>query len=216
VPVQSILEHTFYTTVELVSGVALIFFIGLYYAADPGIYHRGVALLVPRDRQERTSRLLNRIERTLWRWLIARSIIMLTTGLFCGLALALIGAPLPLVLGIIAGLLAFVPTIGPIVATIPAVLVAIPAGGNMVVWVLCLYIGIQALEANLLTPVIEQFQVHVPPIVLLSAQLLMFILTGSLGMALASPLCATGLVLVRQLYVKDVLGHKLNDDVDQD
>jgi predicted PurR-regulated permease PerM len=210
-PLAGALEGSFYTTIEIVSGIVVIFFVGVYFAADPEIYHRGIMLLFPRRRRERVRELALRLEDSLWRWLIGRGVVMLTTALLVGLGMWLVGCPLPLTLGLIAGLLAFVPTLGPVVAMAPALLVAIGQSWELAIWVTVVYVAIQAAEANLLTPLVDQFQISVPPVLLLASQLMMGLLTGPLGIAVATPLCAVGLILVKELYVKDVLHEHAED-----
>jgi predicted PurR-regulated permease PerM len=204
-PWAGAVEGSLFTAVELVSGIVVVFFVGIYFAVDPAVYRTGLVKLFPKDRRERVRELAVQLEESLWKWIIGRTVIMATTALFVGLGLWAIGCPLSATLGLIAGLLAFVPTLGPIVAMAPALLVAIPLGWEMVLWVTVVYIVIQVAEANLLTPLVDQFQVSVPPVLLLGSQLLMGVLAGPLGIAVATPLCAVGLVLVKELYVKDVL-----------
>ncbi len=115
--------------------------------------------------------------------------------------------PLPLALGFIAGLLAFVPFIGPIVSAVPAVLIALVHGGPLMSgYVILIYAGVQFLEGNFITPVLQKYSVSLPPAVLIIAQFLLGIQFGVVGVLLASPIAVAGIVIVQMLYVQDVIG----------
>lgn len=113
-----------------------------------------------------------------------------------------------LLLGLIAGLLSFIPNIGPVLAVIPALLLASLEGGRTVLYVAALYLFIQALESYVFTPWMQQRIVSVPPALTIAVQLLFGLLAGTLGLLLATPLAAVGMVLVRMLYVEDLLGDR--------
>jgi predicted PurR-regulated permease PerM len=135
---------------------------------------------------------------------------MTIVGVITWAGLALIGVPLALTLGLLAGLLNFVPYVGPIVSAIPAVLLALLDGSRTAGWVALLYLGVQLLEGYLLTPLIDQRTVRTPPALLLTSQVIAGVTLGALGVVLAAPLLAVALVTVKLLYVEDVLG----DDVE--
>ena len=113
-----------------------------------------------------------------------------------------------LVLGLIAGLLSFIPNIGPVLAVIPALLLASLEGGRTVLYVAGLYLFVQALESYVFTPFMQQRIVSIPPALTIGVQLLFGLLAGTLGLLLATPLAALGMVLVRMLYVEDLLGDR--------
>ena len=116
------------------------------------------------------------------------------------------GIPFAAVLGVLAGLLDFIPNIGPLLGLVPALLVAFGVDGAKVVYVLLLYLGIQTLEGYILTPMIQRRAVDLPPALTIAAQVAMGLLGGGLGLLLAVPLAAVLLVAVRMAYVEDVLG----------
>jgi predicted PurR-regulated permease PerM len=128
------------------------------------------------------------------------------------LGLWILGVPLALALGFIAGLLSFVPNFGPLIALIPAVLVGLMEGPSTALYVVILYIVIQAVESNLITPMIQKQMVYLPPAVILIGQVLLGILVGGLGLILATPIIAIAVVLVQLLYVEDVLGDKSSEE----
>jgi len=136
---------------------------------------------------------------------VGRAILMVVNGVFTALGLWLLGIPLALTLGTIAGLLNFVPNIGPIIAGVPAVLIAWTLGPVPALYVLLLYIFLQSLDGYVLTPLIQQRTVALAPALTITAQLLFGALAGTMGLLLATPLTAGTLVLIRKLYLEDVL-----------
>jgi predicted PurR-regulated permease PerM len=184
----------------------IVVFVGLYVAADPDVYARGLVRLVPMPRRRRAREVLEALARTLRRWLVGKLLGMAVIAVATWAGLSLAGVPLALVLGLLAGLLNFVPYLGPMLSFVPALPLAIPEGATTVGWVLGLYVGIQMAESYLLTPLVDQQSVALPPALTITAQVLLGVLLGWLGLVLATPLTAAALVLVRMLYVEDLLG----------
>ncbi len=116
-----------------------------------------------------------------------------------------------LALGIIAGLLSFIPNFGPIIALLPAVLIAFTQGPNTALYITLLYMGVQAVESNLITPLVQKKMVYLPPAMIIISQVLLGILVGGLGLILATPLIAILMVLIQMLYVEDVLGDSVQE-----
>jgi predicted PurR-regulated permease PerM len=194
------------TTLGLVTNLVLLTFVAVYVAAAPALYARGVTALVPSARRARIAHVLATLGGMLRRWLLGRLVGMLIIGTVTWAGLALLGIPLALVLGILAGLLNFVPYVGPLVSAVPAVLIALLDGGSQAGSVLLLYVGVQTLEGYILTPLIDRKSVSTPPALLLSAQVTAGVMLGALGVVLAAPLLAVLAVVVKLLYVEDVLG----------
>jgi predicted PurR-regulated permease PerM len=199
----------FSTAVGVILYVALVIVMATYLAVDPGIYRRGLLLLLPGAARARGREVLNSLGHALRWWLIGRISAMLVVAILTMIALAIIGMPMALALGLIAGLLSFVPFIGPVVAAVPAVLVGFAQGPFLAVAVIIVYTIVQFIESNFLTPLIQKRTVSLPPAILLSAQLLMGILFGFLGVLLATPFSVVIIVLVQMLYVQDVLGNRV-------
>jgi predicted PurR-regulated permease PerM len=198
-------------TSAIISAV-IVLFVGLYLAFDPDTYRRGVLRLVPKRHRRRGAEVLGVVGYTLQWWLFGQLIAMLVVGTVMGVGLAVLGVPLALALGVLAGLLEFIPTFGPPLAFIPALLLALQQGTDTALWVLGLYAVLQTGEAYMLTPLIQQRAVHLPPVVTIAAQVFLGTTLGPLGLLVAVPLVAVILVLVKMLYVQD----KLGDDVDVD
>lgn len=193
------------------SGIAdllLVLIAGIFLAAEPRLYRRGLLKLFPRRRQEQVGEALESSGRALRKWLLGQLVSMSIIGVFTGIGLWLIGVPSALMLGLIAGLAEFVPLIGPFVAAIPGLLIALSVGPEMALWALAVYVGIQQIESNLITPMVERWAVSIPPVVTLFGVLAMGLIFGVIGVLLAAPLVVVIYVLVKKLYVRDALGNE--------
>ncbi len=188
------------------------FAIGVCFAISPGVYVNGFVRLIPLSYRARAKQVLSESGSTLQSWLIAKLIEMLLIGVLTTLGLWLLGIELALVLGLIAGLLSFIPNIGPVIAVIPALLLGSLEGTRTMLYVAGLYAVVQALESYVFTPWMQNRIVSVPPALTISLQLLFGLLAGTLGLLLATPLGAVGMVMIRMLYVEDVLGDRPDSD----
>ncbi len=110
-----------------------------------------------------------------------------------------------------AALLNYIPNIGPIIAGVPAVGIALLQSPAQALYVLLLYVGLQMIDGYILTPLVDRHTVSLPPALTITMQVVIGVLFGALGLALASPLTAAAMVLVRMLYVEDVLGDRSVD-----
>lgn len=186
--------------------VMIITFVGIYFAAAPFTYINGIIMLVPHKKRPRARAVMDEIGRTLAKWLVGKSVSMLVVGTLTAVGLSLLGVPLALILGIIAGLLDFIPYLGPLMAGVPALLIAFSDSPTLALYVLMLFGGIQLLEGYLLQPFIEQKTVSLPPALTIVMQVMFGTLFGLAGVALATPLTAVLAVFVTMLYVQDMLG----------
>jgi predicted PurR-regulated permease PerM len=194
------------STFGALGSFVIMLFIGIYVSLDPAPYRRGLLSLLAPSLRPRADEVLRQCADTLKSWLGAQLAAMALIGTLTGLGLWLIGIPLAFILGIIAALLAFIPNIGPILALVPALLLAFPEGTNMVIWVLAIYLSVQALESYIVTPLLQQNAVSLPPAFIISVQFLLGLAFGILGLTLATPLAAVALTLTKELYVRDYLG----------
>ena len=179
---------------------------GIFLAAQPSFYRSGALKLVPPHRRHLAGEALDDSEKALRLWLKAQLISMTVVGLLVGGGLWLIGVPSALTLGLLAGILEFIPLVGPIIAAVPAVLLALAAGPETALWTVGLYLLVQQIEGNLLQPVVQQYAVDLPAVILLFALLGFAALFGALGIILAAPLAVVLYVLVKRLYVREALG----------
>lgn len=198
----------FSSTLSALITFFIIVITGLYFAVDPRLYTHGVLRLVPKARRERADEILRELGDTLWWLLLARLLSMAAVGVLVGGGLWLLGVPLPFTLGLIAALLDFIPNVGPWLAAIPGVLVALLQSPQQALYAVLLYLVVQQIESYLITPVIQQRAVNLPPVLTLFAQVLLTFTVGGIGLVLAAPLAAVVQVLVRMVYVEDVLGDR--------
>ncbi len=192
------------------SGVVIDFFIilviGFYLAASPQLYIDGVVRFFPKRRRRRARDVISALGLSLRWWLVGRISSMVVVGGLTTLGLWIVGAPLPLALGLIAGLLSFIPLLGPVFGAIPAILVALVESPTLVLYVVVVFVIVQVLETYLVTPLIQQRAVSIPPALLITAQVLMSVLFGMMGMLLATPIAVVVIVIVQMVYMEDVLG----------
>lgn len=188
--------------------LVLVLFAGLFLALDPESYRRGLLLLVPDAIHDSVDQAMTDAGHALRRWLIGTLIAMLVVGVVTTVALYAIGLPSALALGIIAGMLEFVPFIGPILSLVPALLVAVPEGYAVVAWVGVIYFAIQQIEGNVLVPFIQHRTTDLPPALGILSIVVATLLFGLPGVLLAVPLTIVLIVFVKQLYVRDILGRE--------
>lgn len=199
---------SFATTVGVLSNVFIIFVIGVFLAANPSLYRNGLLKLFSTTFQPRLAEVLDKAHETLSLWMFAKLISMTAVAILTTIGLLALGVPMPFALAVIAALFVFIPTIGPFIGLVPAVLIGLMQGTDMALYVLILYLSIQVVETYIITPMVEKRIVSLPPALTLLWLILFGILTGIFGMILATPLLATIIVFVDQLYVKDYLGNK--------
>jgi predicted PurR-regulated permease PerM len=196
------------STFGAIANFVILFVIGLYLAANPALYVEGTTRLVPRHKRERVRETLHVMGVALRWWFIGQLVSMSAVGALTYIGLSLLGVPLALALALLAFLLTFIPFIGPILVAFPVVLVALSQGLETALWALALYTLIEAFEGYVLTPTVQRHSVDLPPALTIAAQILLGVLVGAIGIALATPLAAAGLVAVKMLYVEDVLGEE--------
>lgn len=189
-----------------VTAIVVVLFVGLYVSYDPHLYRSGLLKLVPLDHRGHAGEVMQAFRLTLMQWIIGRLISMSIVGVTTGIALWWLGVPLPIFLGVLAALLTFVPNIGPILAAVPQALLAFQVSPATVWYVIVFNVAMQAAESYLITPMVLQYEVTLPPALTIFAQLLMAVLIGPIGMVMAAPLTAAVMVLVQKLYIHETLG----------
>lgn len=194
------------STFGAIANFAILIVIGIYLAASPSLYMDGATRLVPATRRARARDILKTIGHTLRWWLIGQLVSMTAVGILTYIALSALGVPLAMTLAFIAFLLTFIPFIGPLVAGIPVLLVAFAEGFQTGLYALALYTLIQSFEGYVLTPLVQRQSVRLPPALTIAAQIMLGVLVGGIGIALATPIAAASLVAVKMVYVEDVLG----------
>jgi len=193
------------STVGVLANIYLVLFISAFMIAEPAPYRQGIILLAPKAHRNRAREVLDQLGSTLFRWLLGKLFSMLVVTVLTALGLWLLGMPLALTLALFAGLLSFIPNFGPLLGLLPALLLAFVQGPDMALYVVLLYLVVQLVESNLITPLVQRRMVELPPALVIISQVLMGVFTGGLGLLLATPIVAMLLVLVKMLYIHDVL-----------
>jgi predicted PurR-regulated permease PerM len=195
-------------TLGAVGSFGLMLVIAVFLAAEPRTYHDGFLRLVPPLHRERVDEALRAAGDGLRGWLKGQALSMLYVGTTTTIGIALIGAPLALALGLVNGLLAFVPYIGAIGGGLLAVVVAFIEGPRTALYVTLLMIAIQQVESHVVQPLVQKWAVSLPPVLGLVAAVVFGVLFGVLGVLLATPLMVVTMILIQRLYVEGVLEAK--------
>ncbi|MDN3273053.1 AI-2E family transporter [Frankia sp. RB7] len=183
-------------TIGAVGNVFIVLFLGMAFAAQPSVYREGLLFLTPARHRNRATLIIDRISETLERWLIAQMIVMLAVGAVTWIGLAVIGIPSSFILGIQAGLLAFIPTVGAIIAGVIVVLASLASGWIPALSAFILFLGVHAMESYVLTPLLQRQALDIPPATLFAFQILLGVVFGIWGLALALPLVAIAKVMI--------------------
>jgi predicted PurR-regulated permease PerM len=183
-------------TVSAVGNFFIVLFLGLTFAAQPGVYRKGLLYMAPARHRARATVIVDRISETLERWLIAQILTMFAVFLVTWIGLAIIGIQSSFILGIQAGLLAFIPTVGALLAGVIVVLASLASGWVAAASAFALFLGVHALESYILTPIIQRQALDIPPATLFAFQILLGVVFGIWGLALALPLMAIAKVLI--------------------
>ncbi|WP_456656530.1 AI-2E family transporter [Bradyrhizobium sp. JR3.5] len=157
------LRHCLVLSSGLSAYIAVLLFAALYFAVQPTRYVQGLLRLVPSPGRDGAGEMLQLVGVTLRRWIIGQSITMAVVGTLTAIGLALLGVTAPIALGLISGMFAFVPYVGPILASVSGILMASMQGPVLVGYVVALYAGIHFVEGNIITPVVQAEAVELPP-----------------------------------------------------
>lgn len=193
--------------------VVVIFFVGLYGALSPDAYPKIALRLVPPRRRVRFEQIFTELGQSLKRWLLGRAVAIVTVGVMCCVGLWIIGVPLALGLGVLAGVATFVEYLGAIASAVPAILLALTKSPMAALWTVAVFTGAHIVEGYVITPLITQRQVRLLPAYTLSAQAVFGGLFGVLGITFATPVMVISTILVRSLYIEDMLGDRERHDV---
>lgn len=207
------------STITAIAGIFLIIFLSIYIAADPRLYHSGMMHLFPRRSRGRAGEVLSAMATVLRKWLVTQLVAMAAIGIVTTIGLLILDVKAAFALGLLAGLLEFIPTVGPILSAIPAIAMGFLDSPEKALSVLVLYVVIQFVENQLLIPLLMQGGMDLPPALTIVAQALLALVFGFLGLMVAVPVLAAGMVAVKMLYVQGVVGDQvmeLDDDGDSD
>jgi predicted PurR-regulated permease PerM len=193
------------TTISTIAAALIILFVGLYVSAQPSLYHRGLRRLVPVAGRRRADEVLFEVTTVLQWWLIGKIVSMILVGVLTTVGLWWLEVPLALTFGLLAAALTFIPNIGPVLSVVPPALLALADDPMRAVYVVGLYLAIQTVESYAVTPLIERRTVSMPPALTITSQIVLGVLVGGIGVAVATPLTAAAMTMIRMLYVEDLL-----------
>ncbi len=203
------------SVLPLVSGVAsgllnivIVIFLSLYFLAEPKMHEEGVIKLFPLSYRDRVRFMIGRIDFTLRVWLQGQLLLMIIVGVLTWLGLTLLGLQQAVALGILAGLFSFVPNFGPIAALVPALAVGFAQAPQNIGWIILIIYGTSFLQSQLIAPLVFKESINLPPVLVLMGQIFAAIFFGFLGIMLAVPMIAIIVILVQEVYIKDVLGDR--------
>ena len=196
------------STVTVVAGLFLIMVLAIYVGASPTLYHDGLMKLFPPESRERAGEVLTRLATVLRKWLVTQLVAMVAIGAVTTVTLMILGVKSAFALGVIAGFLEFIPTVGPILSAVPAVAMAFLDSPEKALSVAVAYLVIQQVEGNILIPMLMKEGMDLPPALTIVAQAIMALLFGFLGLLVAVPVLAAIVVPIKMLYVEDVLGEE--------
>ncbi len=205
IPVTHIIASLFSISTSVAAGVVVSVIAGVYLAAHPSMYLSGFLTLFPRERRADAEETVKDLGNALCLWLEGQFISMVLIGLLSAFVTWTIGLPSPVALGLIAGVTEFIPYVGPILAAIPAVLVAATQGTDPIYWTLAAYLGIHTLEGNFIAPLIQRQMVYIPPAVMVLGIAGIGFIFGTVAIIFAAPMTVVMFVLIKKLYVRDVL-----------
>jgi predicted PurR-regulated permease PerM len=193
------------TLTLVIASVLILIFGGIFLAAQPRFYGIGAIKLIPPEKRALIGEAMAESAKALRLWLKGQLVAMIAIGVLTWIGFLIIGVQSPLVLAIIAGILEFIPYAGPIASAIPAILVALVQGPELAAWTVVMYFVVHHLEAYVLQPVVQQWAVEVPAVIMLFSLLAFGLLFGIVGVFFAAPLAVVTYVLVKRLYVVEAL-----------
>lgn len=180
----------------------LIVFLSVFFAWSPHLYRAGFLAVVPPDHKATAARALNRAGDAIRHWIGGQAVSMVVVFIATLVALLIAGMPYAIVLALLAGLLSFIPTIGPLLSGVAIVIAGFSVSATMALYGFAIYLLVQFVETYLITPLVQQRAIHLPPAATLGAQLVIGAIFGPLGFAFAVPLAAAAKALVLELWVE--------------
>jgi predicted PurR-regulated permease PerM len=196
---------TFTSVFSSLTTILVIIFMAITISVEPSYYVDNFLRLLPQNQRENGHQIMEQLGHTLKAWLGLRLLSVVTTGILSSIGLMLLGIPGAIILGMIAGVFALIPFIGPTIGAAPGIIVAFTVGPLYPIYAALLYFAIQQAEELALSPLLERLTLALPPALTLSTQLILGALVGFLGVALAAPVSIMLIVLIREIYIKRIL-----------
>ena len=198
---RATIKTFFSSSFGILSDTYIILLLGLFFTASPKSYKNGVIKLLPSKAKNEGKKLLDDLHKVLKDWVKGQIFGFLFIAVLTGIGLWIIGMPLVLTLALVAGLMNFIPNFGPIIALVPALLLALTIDTTTALIVICLYTGIQIVQSAVMDPMIQKKMTNLPPALVIFAQVAMGILGGFWGVLLATPMMAILATIIKNLYI---------------
>ena len=205
IPITQILTSLFTISTSVMAAVIMSVIAGIYLAAQPKLYLNGFLTLFPPEWRANAEDAARSVGNALVLWFEGQFISMLLIGLLSALATWAIGLPSPFALGFIAGMTEFIPYVGPLLAAVPAILVASTLGLQPILWTALAYLAIHTVEGNLVAPLVQRQMVYIPPAVMILGIAAIGFIFGAVAIIFAAPMTVVLFVLIKKLYVRDFL-----------
>ncbi len=196
-----LLSFTFGTA----GNIFLLVVTALYLAVSPHLYIQGSIRLIPAPYRPRAREIMGMLGETLRHWMLGQLVDMCVVGILVTVGLVLLHIPMPIALGVLAGALTFIPYLGAILAGIPGVIVAATVGPSTILWVILLYAFCHFVEGYIVSPIVMRKAAHLPPALTVLSMVFLGGLYGCFGVVIATPLTATIILLVQEIYIQDIL-----------
>jgi predicted PurR-regulated permease PerM len=204
----SVLSGFLRVSTSFLEALIIMVISGVYLAAQPRLYRNGLIWLFPPQQHTRAAEIIDGIGEALRLWLLGQLVEMVLIGALSMLAVWAIGVPAALALGLIAAIGEFVPYVGPLLAAIPAIMVAATKSPEAALWTLLAYLVIHQIEGQLVGPLIQRHMVSIPPAVMLLGIAAITYLFGMIAIIFAAPIVVVIFAAVNLIYVRDMLGEK--------
>jgi predicted PurR-regulated permease PerM len=205
---RQVVKSFFSSSFGVVSDLYIVLLLAMFFTASPSTYKRGIVHLLPPKAKDKGDELLKKSGTVLKKWLEGQIIGIVFIAVLTAIGLVIVGMPLVLTLALLAGLLNFIPNFGPIIALVPAVLIAFLQGPDTALIIICMYTGIQIIQSAVEQPLIQKKMVNIPPALTIMGQVAMGTLGGFWGVLLATPVIAIIMTIVNELYIKPQPYHK--------
>jgi predicted PurR-regulated permease PerM len=197
-------QQFFSTSFGVLGNIYIILFLGIFFTVSPTVYKDGFMIIIPPEKKELWRCIMNRVNVSLKGWLKGTLLSMVLITIMLVIGLSIVNIPAVLVLALFAGMLKIIPNFGSMVAMIPGVLLALTVSTNTAIVVALIYMVSQTIVSNIVTPIIQNKIINLPPALTIISQVIMGTLSGALGIILSVPLLAIIIILADELYVKKI------------
>lgn len=199
---MDVVKRFFSSGFGVLSDIYIVILLALFFTASPSLYKNGIIALLPPKAKDTGRELIYELAKVLKKWLEGAIIGFFFIAVLTGIGLLILGMPLVLTLALIAGLLNFIPNFGPLIALVPAVLIALMQSPTTAIIVACMYTFVQILQTSVTQPIIQKKMVNIPPALTIFGQVAFGMLAGFWGVLLAVPVVVILMTIINKLYIE--------------